>query len=282
MRLISIGDNVVDYYKDLGLMFPGGNAVNVAVLSKRLGAKHCSYIGLVGNDDAGDHVLASLRLENVDITRIRRAFGENGEAVVALNEDGDRVFVASNGGGVQTLITLRLTKDDIAYIDTHDIVHTSVYSYIENELLKIKRPISFDFSDHREDEYLQKVCPYLTYAFFSGSHLSPEDCEQLIDKVHGYGVKVVGVTRGSHGALLSMEGQRYQQGISEASQVVDTLGAGDAFIAGFLTHYHCHRKIPEALERAAQAAALTCSYYGAFGYGTPRYPQCTDDLPKEE
>lgn len=51
MKLIAVGDNVVDYYQDQETFYPGGNALNVAVLAKRLGHE-ASYIGIVGNDEA--------------------------------------------------------------------------------------------------------------------------------------------------------------------------------------------------------------------------------------
>ncbi|UUZ81205.1 hypothetical protein LJK88_41995 [Paenibacillus sp. P26] len=48
MRLIGIGDNVVDYYQDQGVMYPGGNVLNVAVAAKRSGAEACAYLGITG------------------------------------------------------------------------------------------------------------------------------------------------------------------------------------------------------------------------------------------
>ena len=38
VKVLGIGDNVVDKYLNLGLMFPGGNALNVAVFAHRYGA----------------------------------------------------------------------------------------------------------------------------------------------------------------------------------------------------------------------------------------------------
>lgn len=268
MKLLGIGDNVVDYYKDQSIMYPGGNALNVAVLCNRINHEQASYIGIVGNDEAADHVLAALRQEHVDIGRVRQAVGENGIAVVALDEDGDRVFVGSNKGGVQAQLGLVLDGQDMIYIRQHDVLHTSVYSHFEHYLPELQPviDISFDFSTRKEDEYLQKVCPFITYAFFSGSDLTAAQCEQLMEKVHALGTKVVCITRGGEGALLSIDNQLYKQSIIP-TEVVDTLGAGDSFIAGFLSAYVKGYDVQAALHEGALLAAQTCGVYGAFGYG---------------
>lgn len=268
MRLIGVGDNVVDYYKDRGEIYPGGNALNVAVLAKRYGVEKSSYLGILGDDAAGDLVLSSLQAENIDSSRVRRVCGPNWESIVSLNEDGDRVFVGSNKGGVQSLVKLNFTEADSSYIGSHDLLHTSVYSWIEKELPELHKilPISFDFSARREEEYLKSVCPYLQYAFFSGSDLSRSQCEDLMRFVSDLGPKVVGVTRGSEGALFFANGKVYEQGIIETN-VIDTLGAGDSFIAMFLTQYHQYGNVEEAMQQAAKASAETCGIYGAFGYG---------------
>ena len=269
MRVIGIGDNTIDYYQDLGLMFPGGNTVNVVVLSKQFGAESGSYIGVLGNDYRSEHLLNCMKKEEIDLSRIRRVYGPNGEAVVTLDEDGDRIFVETKIGD-KGLVAIRLSEEDLQYVNEHDLVHTSVYSYMEKELPKLEKPISFDFSHEKNDDYLRSVCPYVTYAFFSGSELPKDECLDFIKKVHSMGPKVVGVTRGSKGALFS-DGQKvYEQGIVEADQVVDTLGAGDSFIAAFLVHYYSSKNMEESLEKAAMAASKIVSRYGAFGFGAAK------------
>ncbi len=271
MRLLAIGDNVVDFYQDQGIIYPGGNALNVAVLAKRYGLTHSSYMGILGSDTSAAHVKHVLEQEQIDTTRIRQAFGPNGEAVVSLNEEGDRIFVRSNKGGVQALLGINLNSDDESYIASHDLLHTSVYSRLEHHLpeLSQKIPVSFDFSTRRDSAYLEQVCPYLTYAFFSGSDLSKEQCFELSETALEYGTKVIGITRGSQGALFFDQERAYEQSVIQ-TEVIDTLGAGDSFIAMFLTQYHQHQRMEEALQRAAEAAAETCKVYGAFGYGVPK------------
>ena len=42
MKLIAVGDNVTDCYVDDNVYYPGGNAVNVVVKTKRDGAEKAS------------------------------------------------------------------------------------------------------------------------------------------------------------------------------------------------------------------------------------------------
>ncbi len=37
MKVLGLGDNVVDKYENLGIMYPGGNSLNFAVFAKKLG-----------------------------------------------------------------------------------------------------------------------------------------------------------------------------------------------------------------------------------------------------
>jgi len=263
LKIIGIGDNVVDYYEHQGLMYPGGNALNVPVMCNRIGATQSSYIGILGTDLAGKHVLESLKLEGIDVSHVRQVMGPNGEATVSLRE-GDRVFVGSTGG-VQDLLTIRLSNDDLAFIREHDLLHTSVYSHIEGELKNIALDISFDFSTRRDAAYLGRVCPLISLAFFSGSDLASDECSSLMKQVSSYGVETVVITRGADGALCWQDGQTFSQPAVAVTQLVDTLGAGDAFIAGFLTARAEQRDIPACLRMAAETAAETCAYFGAFG-----------------
>ena len=165
---------------------------------------------------------------------------------------------------------MHLLKDDLDYIKTFDVCHTSCFSSIEAELPTLAKSVavSFDFSERLDKDYLRLVCPYLTYAFFSGSKLSEAEVAQLQQFCHGLGVKVVGITRGGEGAVFSENGVVYSQGIIP-TQVVDTMGAGDSFIAGFLTHYCQHGDMASTLAYAADRAANTCRQHGGWGYPHP-------------
>lgn len=266
IRIAGVGDNTVDMYVHLGQMFPGGNAVNVAVLAQRYGHQG-SYLGWLGNDVYGQLVLDALAKESIDTSRCRVVQGENGHCEINL-VDGDRVF-GNSTHGVNT--QLALNDDDLAYIATHDLVHTSIYSHIERDLPKLQQsnvPVSFDFSQDWSKEYLAEHLPHVDYAILSYPLQSIEETERLMRWVHQQGPRLVLVTQGSAGARVLVDDNIEHVGIVE-SEVIDTLGAGDSFIARFLVEYLSNVSIPDALQMAAQSAAHTCTYNGAFGHGAP-------------
>lgn len=267
--MIAVGDNVVDCYLDDGVYYPGGNAVNVAVNCKRNGLSDVAYIGMFGDDGKAAHIKAALTQEGVHYERSRTMMAPSGSPGVRL-VDGDRRFVGGPKNTAQHVARIRLTPEDLEYIAGYGLCHTSCFSSIEYELPAMAAAcrVSFDFSERMDEEYLARVCPHLTYAFFSGSHLSAQELDALIERCHALGTPVVGVTLGSRGALFSENGNRFEQGIKPV-EAVDTMGAGDSFIAGFLTRRIQGAGMADALDFAAGVAANTCKIHGSFGYPHP-------------
>lgn len=268
MKLLAIGDNVVDCYLHQKKYYPGGNAVNVAVHSRRLGFGEVSYLGVFGTDRKAEHIKHCLTAEGVDYRRSRHFLGRSGAPLVTLVE-GDRVFVRSRKDTAQHLVRLNLIKADLDYISTFDLVHSSCFSYIEPLLPEIRQLtlVSFDFSNKRRDDaYLQTVCPSLNFAFFSGADITTEEQDQLMDRCHALGTELVCITMGMKGSYFSHHGERHRQGIV-ATDAVDTLGAGDAFIAGFLTHFVARgHGLQESAAYAAHKGAEACTIAGGWGY----------------
>lgn len=265
LKIVSVGDNVIDFYEDLNKGHPGGNAVNVSVFMKRLGAEKSKYIGIVGNDRNGETIKKSLENESVDIEGIRTAIGETGLTSVIIDKKGDRIFNSWNGGGVQSQLKLNFTKDEIQTFKSYDLLHTSVYSYLENDLRYISNytDISFDFSTEYGERRIRKVCPHVDYAFFSASDLSNEEIKLLFELAHSLGTKHVIITMGEKGAIMSVDGEKTYQKAYQ-TKVVDTLGAGDSFIAALLYNMFRTSDIHLSLDKASKFAAKTCGYYGAF------------------
>jgi fructokinase len=99
------------------------------------------------------------------------------------------------------------------------------------------------------------------------------DYQQAAEQILGEGVKLVVVTLGAQGAYGAHDGHRMSVSAPPVD-IVDTIGAGDAFGAGLLAWLHDHKAIqPDlrlhaeqlkaALDYACLAASLTCARAGA-------------------
>jgi fructoselysine 6-kinase len=266
-RIIGVGDNTVDTYIHQSIRYPGGNAVNVAVLAHRYGAE-AAYLGCLGKDERGDLVLNSLISEGLDISHTRVLEGVPTAYSSVTVVDGDRVFGESDAGACSLL---RLTDEDLAYIATFDLVHSSVYSFMEDQIAALKsasRLLSFDLSQNSDPAYLQKILPNVDIAFLSLAEIPESKRDALMRYMIELGPKLVVMTRGKEGSWVFDGKNLYHQGIIPVA-TVDSLGAGDAFAARFLLEILQETAIPTAMERAAHSAAENCTYYGAYGHGQP-------------
>ncbi|GGO40574.1 PfkB family carbohydrate kinase [Deinococcus humi] len=265
-RLLGLGDNTTDLYLSQGMLYPGGNALNVAALTARL-QRPASYLGCVGLDTGGHHLLASLRTEGVDITHCLQLPGSTSWS--KIEHDGqDRKFVGFDHGVQAQWV---LSGDVPSYIADHQIVHSSLYSELGDRLPAIRASahlLSFDFSSDFKPHDLEQIAPSLDVAFCSDSQADDHNVAALAAMVQNFGCPLVVVTRGERGAVALSDGQLFTQP-SLPAHVVDTLGAGDAFIAGFLNAWLDQADIGQALQAAARLAAQNCAEYGAFGRGVP-------------
>jgi fructoselysine 6-kinase len=262
MRLLAIGDNVVDRYLGSGMVFPGGNAVNVAVQARRAGAE-AAYWGVVGTDVEGDIVVEALQDEDVDISRVRRRDGPTAYAnVTVLN--GERSFKGSDSG----VSGITLTEDDYATMRSFDVVHTGYKGSLVDCVprIAVETRVSFDFSYVRDAEYVGRILRVLFLATFSGAGMSDREVDVVLRRGIEGGARFVLLTRGRDGAwLASSEGVLYQP--AQVVGSLDSMGAGDAFIARLLVGLLSGEGAGTALGHAAAMAAAACLSPGGFGHG---------------
>lgn len=267
MRICGVGDNVIDRYLHCDLMFAGGNALNFAVFGRQAGAQ-AAYLGMTGNDIPAGVIHHALCAEAVDISRVRINDSFNALSQIDIDADGNRFFV----GSVPPPYQLRLSEEDLAWLQGFDLLHTSDYSGLESQLpaLSACAPLSFDFGS-RDDSWAEPLLRWVQVATFSRSGSAPDEVDRLIAKAHAAGVATVLVTQGADGALISHRGQRHRQP-ALPTQIVDSLGAGDAFIATLLVRLGQGKTLTDAAHEAALASARVCERLGAFGYGVPLTP----------
>jgi fructoselysine 6-kinase len=263
-KIVSVGDNVVDCYQAQGLMFAGGNTLNVSVFAARSGGT-ASYLGAISGDSAGRHILSALTAEDVDLSRLRVVDGTTAYCIVGHRE-GDRVFLASDLG----VSRFDLTAADLDFVGRQDVAHIGQSSGLDSALKEVasRTRLSYDFSTRRDEDHLRRVAPLCYLASFSGGDLAEADARQLAERAVQLGAEWALVTRGPEGAVLAgASGTRIAS--AAPADVTDTLGAGDTFIARSLVGL-LRRESPDALlADAARRAAETCARLGAFGHGAP-------------
>lgn len=263
VTLLTVGDNVVDRYLERGVLYPGGNAVNVAVHGRRCGAG-TAYIGAVGTDLAGRTVLDALVAEGVDTSMLRVVEGPNASADVRV-VDGNRVFDHGDPG-VSNVV---LTSADFAAVAAASVVHTGECSMVEDQLADLSAAasrLSFDFSE-RPDDYVAEYAPLVDIAIRSLPSASVDDALSEARRIQALGPGLVAVTMGAGGAV-AVQGELVVHAPAPATDVVDTLGAGDAFIARLLTGLIAEVPLTDLLGAATAYASHTCATFGAFGYET--------------
>ena len=228
--LATIGDNCVDIYPQLNKAFSGGNAVNVAVYCTRYGIQP-GCITWVGDDDYGTKLKQDLARMGVDISHVHTKHGVTAQTQVELH-DNDRVFGDYTEG---VMADFALSEEDYAWLAQYDIVHAAIWGHAEDAFQQLHaagKLTAFDFSDKWDSPLWQTLVPHLDFAFAS----APQEDEALRLKMKAIvarGAGTVIVTLGENGSI-AWDGAQFWRQAPEPVTVIDTMGAGDSFIAGFL------------------------------------------------
>jgi sugar/nucleoside kinase (ribokinase family) len=93
------------------------------------------------------------------------------------------------------------------------------------------------------------------------------DLDSAIKGLHDCGVRIIIVTLGSKGAVLSTEGVHYNIPVAEPTRLVDPTGAGDAFVGGFLAEYVNAENILRCACVGAAVASFVVEGVGPTSFG---------------
>lgn len=264
MKLAAIGSNCVDYYLNLegGKGFPGGGPVNMAVYTVRIGGQ-ATYFGPVGNDKNGQLMLRKLEEKSVDISHITVKEGKTAITEVEL-KDNERIFGDYHEGVMKDY---SLSADDLEKILQYDVVVADLWGHSEGYLKKLKQKgmlTAFDCADDPDHINSTKAIPYSDILFFSVEKNNIKRTRSKMEEIQQKGPKLVIAMLGEQGSLCYDGEQFYSFGIVPCEKVVDTMGAGDSYIAGFLKGYLETKNIKKAMQLGAETATETISYFGAW------------------
>jgi fructoselysine 6-kinase len=265
LRFAVVGDNCVDRFQlPVGQSFIGGNAVNVAVQLAALGHE-AWYFGAVGRDADGERTRDLLIANGVRVEYLQMRAGETAYTIIEHTETGDRIFAFEEFGVCQDYLP---SEQELSALADMDHVHIG---WIADEGLVRRRvagsgvSVSQDVSVNNNPSHLG--VDRLHIAFGSAG----EDRDRAEAMMAGYladGARLAVVTRGSDGSAATDGKDHAETGITPVD-VIDTTGAGDSFIAGFLHAYVPGGSLEESLISGRDCAARTCCHVGGF----PQEPQ---------
>ncbi len=224
----------------------GGGGTNTAVAFARLGFR-TAFLGMVGSDLAGESVLRDLTREGVstDLVHVDGEHTTGSSVIISPTTGGDRTIMVYRGANNhldRARIEWDLLKCKWLYIaplagDSIRVIERLVKYALENGIKIALNPSS---------SYIKKGIPRGVLESVDVLFLNREEAalltgvefnrkQEIFQEVCNLDENLVVVTLGSEGAVICGKKTEYHQiPAEEVDVVVDTVGAGDAFGAGFI------------------------------------------------
>lgn len=280
--IVSLGEVLWDLFPD-GERF-GGAPANFACHAAALGGS-VSMVSAVGDDPRGRAALEILRTYDVDVSRVQvKSDVDTGTVGVELNRDGKPDFTIHEGSAWDSIrwddeMENVIARADAVYFGTLSQRSESSRQTIRRcvktagragvpRILDINLRIPFfDAALIRDSVRLASILklnddelPQVCDAFGIKNVDSAVDSLQQL--LLGEKLDCIVMTRGKDGAMLVRQNEVVRQdGIH--TEVVDTVGAGDAFTAAFLIGLLQHQSDDQNLRNACSVASGVCSHSGA-------------------
>ncbi|KRN02838.1 ribokinase family sugar kinase [Levilactobacillus senmaizukei DSM 21775 = NBRC 103853] len=253
----------------------GGKGANQAVAAARAGAD-TSFIGKVGNDDAGRFMVESLNNDHIDTSAIiTDPVVGTGSAFILLDEAGQNSILVYGGSNQQLSADEVIAREDeiakadilIAQFETPQAATLAAFTVAkQHNVITILNPAPAAEMDPAILKVTDLVVPNETEsAELTGIEVTDEaSMDANAKKFKELGVKNLIITVGSKGAYYATENQ---SGFVPAFKVkaVDTTAAGDTFIGALSSQLKDDfSNIVEALTFAQRASSLTVQGLGAM------------------
>lgn len=297
LDLIGLGSAIIDFaprekgvpLSEVKAFFPsaGGSVSNILVEASRLGLK-TGFLGCVGDDEFGTLVLNDFKAQNVDISHVKRVKGfATGIAFYSVDETGDRHYIFYRFPGYSDPETMLKPED----IDEGYIASTKMFHYSEAMLRKALTretvfrilevakehnvSVSYDpnvrealWSNREEFQLTQRRVLRLTDVFLSTFREAAligggSNVEETLDNVLNLGPSTVVIREGEQ-YHVAFKGERMVIPVFKV-KAVDTSGAGDVFVAGFLAGLAKQWPVDKAVMLGSAVAAIKVMSAGTRG-----------------
>jgi len=263
----------VEKLVDTVTMTSGSSAVIFACGLARLGLK-VAFIGVCGDDIFGHFMLDEMHKQHVDVSNvIVRDDGQTGLSVI-LNRELDRAILTHTG----LIAALRAT--DISDSLLRQARHLHIASYFLQTALQPDLPALFrraqalglttsldtNYDPSEKWDGFDELLSVTNVLFLNEKEalsLSRESNIDLATSNIGSKVDTLAVKLGADGAL-GIRGSHKVIVPSIPVNVVDTVGAGDSFDAGYIYGYICDWEMEKTLRFACVCGALSTQRAGGI------------------
>jgi sugar/nucleoside kinase (ribokinase family) len=244
-------------------------AHNLCVLGTQVG-----FISRIGADPLGAMAAERLAAVGVDTSRMKRASGKTSTGLTVVLPYPQHRYILTYPG---TMFEMQYSDIDMDYVRTARHLHLSsfyLHRALRPRILNLFRQAkeaglttSLDTNDDPENQWEQDLLEVLKYVdiFLPNDREAKkiartEDLSQALNLLAGLS-KVVVVKRGS-GSAICRRGQEQWSLAPPTVQVVDDVGAGDTFDAGFIHSYLLGANLEDCLAFANIAAAYSVTKEG--------------------
>jgi sugar/nucleoside kinase (ribokinase family) len=257
--------------KDLSITLGSSSAIfahNLALLGNKVGFSSC-----IGSDPFGEICLQRLGESGVDLSRVRKLKGKTTGLTVLLPQRKQRYILTYPG----TMYEMSERELDLGYIFSAKHLHVSSYflhKALKPQLIEIFRKAkeaglttSLDTNDDPDNRWsgdIQLLFKYVDILLPNEREACKlaqvEEVERAAEML-SQKVPVVVVKRGSQGAMVRAGKERYS-GFPPVVDLIDSVGAGDSFDAGFVHQFIRGVKVEDCLKFGNVVGALSVTRAG--------------------
>ena len=251
------------------LRAPGGKGSNQAVAAARLGLS-VTMVGRVGRDGSGRELSRGLREAGVSTRAVHGSARPSGTALIFVDERGENTIAVSPGANAE------VRPEDVPRrpVETADVVVAAV----EVPLASIER--AFDLArqagvrtvlNAAPAQSLPRaileltdvvICNETELATLVGRDIPAGSEVSAAQALRSFAEQIVVVTLGERGAL-AVAGDAVSEQPAFTVHVLDSVGAGDAFVAGFVAGRWFDVGVASALRWGCAAGGLAATRHGA-------------------
>ena len=252
----------------------GGDALNESLVLKHFGCD-VKLITVLGNDINGRWIKTKLDREDIAYDPgILRDDLFTYLSIVLIDRDGERYFIGTRDGSLKSLKAEEIRFDDDCEIAC--LASLFISPYLDNTSLeKLFREMKergvitcCDCSTPKDIRDIEKLSflKYIDYFFCNSQEAvmlsKTGKIEDTAREIENMGTRHVIIKCGSKGCLY--KGNYYAP--EEKCNVIDTTGAGDSFVAGFIKGLSEGKSITECIRIANRFGGKACAYSGATAW----------------